>query len=153
VFALASFVCGLMFGVGLVISGMTQPAKVLGFLDVFGIWDPTLAFVMTAAVLVSFFGFRIARLRGKPVLAARSLWPTRTDIDHHLLIGSALFGVGWGLVGLCPGPALVNLASLMPEVMVFVLAMIAGLVSKDLWDTLRAGLASRTKTTSIVSDG
>ena len=78
--ALASFVCGLLFGVGLLVSGMTQPAKVLGFLDVFGVWDPTLAFVMAAALLVSFVGFRVARSRAKPVLAAKHLWPTRTDI-------------------------------------------------------------------------
>lgn len=150
---LASFLCGLLFGVGLLVSGMTQPAKVLGFLDVFGMWDPTMAFVMVAALLVSFLGFRVARLRTKPVLAAKHLWPTRTDIDQPLLIGSALFGAGWGLVGLCPGPALVNLATLMPEVVVFVLAMAAGLVSKDLWDKLRPRLTSGTKTTSIVSDG
>ena len=149
--ALASFVCGLLFGFGLFVSGMTQPAKVLGFLDVFGVWDPTLAFVMAAALLVSFVGFRVARQRAKPVLAAEHLWPTRTDIDRPLLIGSALFGAGWGLVGLCPGPALVNLATLMPQVVVFVLAMAAGLVAKDLWDKFRAGVG--TKAPSIVSDG
>jgi uncharacterized protein len=148
---LASFVCGLLFGVGLLVSGMTQPAKVLGFLDVFGVWDPTLAFVMAAALLVSFVGFRVARQRAKPVLAVEQLWPTRTDIDPFLLIGSALFGVGWGLVGLCPGPALVNLATLMPQVVVFVLAMAAGLVTKDLWGKFGAGLG--TKAPSIVSDG
>jgi uncharacterized membrane protein YedE/YeeE len=150
----ASFVCGLLFGVGLLLSGMTQPAKVLGFLDVFGVWDPTLAFVMAAALVVSFVGFRVARQRAKPVLAPEHLWPTRTDIDPPLLIGSALFGVGWGLVGLCPGPALVNLATLMPQVVAFVLAMAAGLVAKDLWDKFgRAGLRLDTKTPSIVSDG
>src|SRR6185295_1004833 len=119
-----------MFGVGLFVSGMAQPAKVLGFLDVFGVWDPTLAFVMAAALPVSFVGFRFARQRAKPVLAAESLWPNRSDIDRPLVIGSALFGVGWGLAGLCPGPALVNLATLMPQVAVFVLAMAAGLVTK-----------------------
>ena len=147
----ASFGCGLIFGAGLLLSGMTQPAKVLGFLDVFGMWDPTLAFVMAAALLVSFIGFRFARQRAKPVLAAEYSWPTRTDIDPSLLMGSALFGIGWGLVGLCPGPALVNLATLMPQVFVFVLAMAAGLVTKDLWDKSRAGVG--TKTPSIVSDG
>jgi uncharacterized protein len=148
---LASFVCGLLFGVGLLVSGMTQPAKVLGFLDVFGVWDPTLAFVMAAALLVSFVGFRVARSRAKPVLAAEHLWPTRTEIDPPLVIGSALFGVGWGLAGLCPGPALVNLATLMPQVVVFVLAMAAGLVTKALWDKFGAGLG--TNAPSIVSDG
>lgn len=148
---LASFICGLLFGIGLVVSGMSQPAKVLGFLDVFGVWDPTLALVMAAALLVSFVGFRAARHRAKPVFAAEHLWPTRTDIDRPLLVGSALFGVGWGLVGLCPGPALVNLATLMPQVVAFVLAMAAGLVAKDLWDKFRAGI--ETKAPSIVSDG
>jgi uncharacterized membrane protein YedE/YeeE len=132
--ALASLVCGLIFGLGLLISGMTQPAKVLGFLDIFGHWDPTLVFVMAAALVVSSAGFGLARQRGRPVLAARLQWPTRTDIDRSLVVGSALFGIGWGLVGLCPGPALVNLAGLMPSVIVFALAMAAGMIMKDLWD-------------------
>ena len=132
--ALASFVCGLIFGFGLLISGMTQPAKVLGFLDIFGRWDPTLAFVMAAALIVSGVGFALVRQGKRPVLAARYHWPTRADIDRPLVVGSVLFGIGWGLVGLCPGPALVNLAGLMPSVMVFVLAMAAGMIIKDLWD-------------------
>ena len=132
--ALACFACGLIFGFGLLISGMTQPQKVLGFLDVFGRWDPTLAFVMAAALAVSSAGFALARKRGRPALAARHLWPTRTDLDRPLAIGSVLFGIGWGLVGLCPGPALENLASLSPRVIVFVLAMILGMIAKDLWE-------------------
>jgi uncharacterized membrane protein YedE/YeeE len=132
--ALASFVCGLIFGFGLLISGMTQPAKVLGFLDIFGRWDPTLAFVMAAALVVSGIGFALLRQGQRPVLAARYIWPTRTDIDRRLVVGSLLFGMGWGLVGLCPGPAIVNLADLMPSVMVFVLSMAAGMIIKDLWD-------------------
>jgi uncharacterized membrane protein YedE/YeeE len=149
--ALASFVCGLLFGAGLTISGMTQPAKVLGFLDVFGAWDPTLAFVMVAALLVSLVGFRLAHQQAKPALAAEHLWPTRTDIDRSLLIGSALFGIGWGLAGLCPGPALVNLATLMPRVIVFALAMAGGLVAKDLWDKFAANWPVK-ETNSILSD-
>jgi len=132
--ALASLACGLIFGFGLLISGMTQPAKVLGFLDIFGRWDPTLAFVMAAALVVSSVGFSLVRQRGRPVLAAALQWPTRTNIDRPLVAGSVLFGIGWGLVGLCPGPALVNLAGLMPGVIVFVLAMAAGMIIKDLWD-------------------
>jgi uncharacterized protein len=132
--ALASFVCGLIFGIGLLISGMTQPAKVLGFLDVFGRWDPTLALVMAAALVVSGIGFALVRQRRRPVLAAQHLWPTRTDIDRPLVVGSMLFGIGWGLVGLCPGPALVNLAGLKPSLIVFVLAMAIGMITKDLWD-------------------
>jgi uncharacterized membrane protein YedE/YeeE len=136
--ALASFVCGLIFGLGLVISGMTQPQKVLGFLDVLGHWDPTLALVMVAALTVSAAGFALARRQRRPVLAARHLWPTRTDIDLPLALGSVLFGLGWGLVGLCPGPALVNLAGLFPGVIVFVLAMAVGMVLMDFWDRLVA---------------
>lgn len=131
--ALASFMCGLIFGFGLLISGMTQPSKVLGFLDIFGQWDPTLGFVMAAALGVSGVGFSLLRQRTKPLLASALMWPTRTEVDRPLIVGSILFGVGWGLVGLCPGPALVNLAGLMPSVMVFVLAMGAGLVAKNLW--------------------
>ena len=132
--ALATFVCGLIFGLGLVISGMTQPQKVLGFLDIFGRWDPTLAFVMVAALIVSGTGFALARQQRRPLLTPQHLWPTRTDIDQSLVVGSVLFGIGWGLVGLCPGPALVNLAGLWPSVIVFGLAMSAGMIIKDLWD-------------------
>jgi uncharacterized protein len=131
--ALASFACGLVFGWGLLISGMTQPAKVLGFLDVLGPWDPTLVFVMAGALAVTGIGYAVARRRPKPVFAAQNLWPTRRDIDRPLVIGSLLFGAGWGLVGLCPGPALTNLATLSPGVIGFVLAMGIGMVLHDLW--------------------
>ena len=133
--ALASFGCGLLFGIGLLISGMTQPTKVLGFLDIFGQWDPTLVFVMAGAVTVSTAGYALARRTTRPALVARHIWPDRSDIDRPLIVGSVLFGVGWGLVGLCPGPALVNLATLSPAVIVFVLAMIAGMIVQDLWQS------------------
>jgi uncharacterized membrane protein YedE/YeeE len=131
--ALASFVCGLVFGLGLLVSGMTQPAKILGFLDVLGRWDPTLLFVMAGALAVTSLGYALARRRPKPLFAPRSLWPTRTDIDRPLVVGSMMFGVGWGLSGLCPGPALENLASLSPRLIVFVIAMGAGMVLQDFW--------------------
>jgi uncharacterized membrane protein YedE/YeeE len=131
--ALASFICGLIFGWGLLISGMTQPEKVLGFLDIFGRWDPTMGFVMAGALAVSALGFLFAKRRVAPVFAAQSLWPTRTDIDRRLVAGAVLFGAGWGTVGLCPGPALENLATLSPRVIVFVVAMAAGMVLQDLW--------------------
>jgi uncharacterized membrane protein YedE/YeeE len=131
----ASFACGLIFGAGLMISGMTDPTKVLGFLDLFGTWDATLALVMAGAVAVSSVGFAIARRRGAPVLAERSFWPTRTDIDAQLLIAGGLFGVGWGLVGLCPGPALVNLVGLSLPVVAFVVAMAIGMVGYDVWQS------------------
>lgn len=130
---LASFLCGLVFGAGLMISGMTQPAKVLGFLDIFGRWDPTLAFVMAGALAIASVGYAWARRQGRPVFAAQHLWPNRTDIDRPLVVGSVLFGIGWGLAGLCPGPALENLASLSPRVIVFVIAMIAGMSAQDVW--------------------
>jgi len=131
--ALASLVCGLIFGVGLVISGMTQPAKVLGFLDVLGKWDPTLAFVMAGAVIVSAIGFAMTKRRSAPLFVARFDMPALSTIDRRLVAGAILFGVGWGLVGLCPGPALVNLASVLPTAMYFVGAMVVGMLLHDLW--------------------
>jgi uncharacterized membrane protein YedE/YeeE len=150
--ALASFICGLIFGLGLLISGMTQPTIVLGFLDVFGRWDPTLAFVMAGALTVSAAGFALARRRRRPLLAATHLWPSRTDIDRPLVIGSILFGVGWGLVGLCPGPALENLASLSPRVIVFVIAMGLGMIAKDVWER-RASASTAIKDAALATDG
>jgi uncharacterized protein len=132
--ALASAACGLLFGFGLLIAGMTQPAKVVGFFDIFGRWDPTLAFAMTAALAVSGLGFVLARQRTRPVLCAQFLWPTRSDIDRQLVVGSILFGAGAGLVGVCPGAILVNLSTLMPSAIVLVLAMVAGMAIKNLWD-------------------
>src|SRR5262249_43714199 len=123
----AALLCGLIFGFGLLISGMMQPAKVLGFLDIFGAWDPSLAIVMMAALAVSVPGFALAKRRERPVLATQSSWPTRADIDRPLVIGATLFGIGWGLVGLCPGPALANLATLSAPAIVFVAAMATGM--------------------------
>ncbi len=150
---LASLLCGLVFGAGLLISGMTQPAKVLGFLDVLGRWDPTLAFVMAGALAVSAAGFALARRRGAPLFAAQYLWPTRTDIDRPLVVGSLLFGVGWGLAGLCPGPALENLASLSPRVVGFVLAMIAGMVAEAWWRSRAPSAAANEDAAVAGSDG
>src|SRR5438270_11127180 len=96
---IAPLICGLIFGAGLLISGMVQPAKVLGFLDIFGAWDPSLAIVMIAALAVSVPGFTLANRRARPLLAPQSFWPTRTEVDPPLVLGAALFGVGWGLVG------------------------------------------------------
>ena len=130
---LASLLCGFVFGCGLLISGMVSPTKVLAFLDVLGEWDPSLAVVMAAAVTVTWIGFKIAARHGRPFLAEKCEWPTRTRIDAPLVSGAVVFGVGWGLVGLCPGPAVENLATLSPEVSVFVAAMITGMALHDLW--------------------
>ena len=149
---LASFGCGLLFGAGLLISGMTQPEKVLGFLDIFGAWDPTLAFVMAGALAVTSVGFALARRRA-PVLATQNLWPTRSDIDAPLVGGAVLFGIGWGLVGLCPGPALVNLAGLSLPVIVFVVAMAVGMLAQDAWRQRASAAPVSENTTAVRADG
>jgi uncharacterized membrane protein YedE/YeeE len=124
---LSAFASGLLFGLGLIVSQMVNPAKVLGFLDVFGAWDPSLALVMGGAVAVSALGYLVAKRRGMPVLAPRLEIPTRRDLDPRLVGGAALFGIGWGLAGLCPGPALVGLTFGPWQVFVFVAAMIIGM--------------------------
>jgi uncharacterized membrane protein YedE/YeeE len=124
----SAFASGLLFGLGLIVSQMVNPAKVLGFLDIFGNWDPSLALVMGGAVAVSALGTLIAKRRGVPVLAPRLEIPTRRDLDPRLIGGAALFGIGWGLVGLCPGPALVGLTFGPWPVFVFVAAMIVGMM-------------------------
>jgi hypothetical protein len=151
--ALASLVCGLVFGCGLLISGMTQPAKVLGFLDIFGCWDPTLAFVMAGALAMSGAGYALARRFRGPLFAAHYLWPTRSDIDRPLVVGAVMFGIGWGLVGLCPGPALENLASLSPRVIVFVLAMMAGLGVQAWWQSRLPSASASGEAALTVTDG
>ena len=134
---IAPLFCGLTFGAGLLISGMVQPTKVLGFLDIFGAWDPSLAVVMVAALAVAVPGFMLAGRRPGPLLAKNYSWPTKTGIDGSLVAGAAMFGIGWGLVGLCPGPALESLATLSPGVIVFVVAMAIGMVAHDVWQTSR----------------
>ena len=134
---LSFFALGIVFAAGLGISGMTQPLKVLGFLDIFGTWDPALAFVMGAALLVTHFGYNKVLAREQPLLAARFDLPTRRDVDLRLVAGASLFGVGWGMVGFCPGPALVALVALgggSSAVALFVIAMFAGFLLQDLLD-------------------
>jgi uncharacterized membrane protein YedE/YeeE len=125
---LAAAICGIVFGAGLALSGMTNPAKVLGFLDVTGHWDPTLALVMAGALAVSAAGFAVARSSARPWFAGTFSIPTRRDLDRELFLGAALFGVGWGLVGLCPGPALAGLWRASGEVPLFVAAMVGGVL-------------------------
>jgi uncharacterized protein len=118
---------GLLFGVGLAVSGMTQPSKVVGFLDVAGNWDPSLAFVMLGAVLVYFVSNRFVSRRESPLFGARFHLPTRRDLEPKLIGGAALFGVGWGLGGYCPGPGIASLGAGLGTALAFVAAMAAGM--------------------------
>jgi uncharacterized membrane protein YedE/YeeE len=134
---LAALAAGLVFGVGLILSGMTDPGNVKGFLDVAGNWDPSLAFVMGGAILVGFFAFRRAGRRGRTFLGGALHLPNRRDIDLRLLGGSIVFGVGWGLAGFCPGPALVSFASGVDQAAVFVAAMLGGMLAYTAAERLR----------------
>jgi len=124
--------CGTLFGIGLALSGMTDPARVIGFLDLFGDWDPTLGFVMAGALMISlpFFQLGVGKFKA-PMFADVFRIPDRTDIDPQLITGAALFGMGWGLSGLCPGPVISSLAYLNEDVVFFAIAMIAGMFIAD----------------------
>jgi uncharacterized protein len=124
---------GLLFGFGLIVSGMANPAKVLNFLDLTGTWDPSLAFVMGGAMLVTILGYRLTMRRSAPLFDTRFHLPTVSQIDASLIGGSALFGIGWGLGGLCPGPALVALPLMAPGTLAFVSAMIVGIAAARWW--------------------
>lgn len=127
-----ALITGLIFGLGLILSGMTNPAKVIGFLDLAGHWDPSLGFVMAGAIVVSFLPFRVAKGMSRALLGGPIRLPTATDIDRRLVLGSVAFGTGWGLAGYCPGPALTSLLSGGTKPLVFVLAMLAGMVVFEL---------------------
>jgi uncharacterized membrane protein YedE/YeeE len=124
----ASLIAGLLFGVGLIVSGMADPAKVLGFLDLAGAWDPSLALVMAGAIAVSALAFRLAGRRATSLLGLKMDLPSARQIDRRLVGGSLLFGIGWGIAGFCPGPALVALGMGQAKAAVFVLAMLAGML-------------------------
>ena len=124
---LTSFAVGLVFGLGLIVSGMSDPAKVLGFLDLAGSWDPSLALVMGGAVAVGLAAFRLAGKRPRSLLGLPMQMPTARQIDRRLLAGSAIFGIGWGLAGICPGPALVLLGAGSLKGIVFTVALLAGM--------------------------
>ncbi len=126
--SIASFVVGFIFAIGLGISGMTQPQKVVGFLNLFGGWDPSLIFVMGGAVAVHFITYRLIRRRPSPLLATNWQVPTKTEITPALVVGAVLFGVGWGLGGFCPGPAMTSLMSFESRPVVFVVSMLVGML-------------------------
>ena len=125
--ALASLLAGLVFGLGLILSGMADPAKVLGFLDLAGAWDPSLAFVMIGAIAVGMVAFIVARRRTVSFLGAEMRLPGARHIDRRLVVGGMLFGVGWGIAGFCPGPGLVALGMGEGKALIFVVAMLAGM--------------------------
>lgn len=144
---LSAFAAGLLFGLGLIVSHMANPAKVLGFLDLAGRWDPSLAFVMGGAIAIGSLAFAFARRRATSLLGAPMSWPTATGIDRPLVVGSALFGISWGLAGFCPGPALVTASSGQPRAVLFVAAMLAGMALHRLFARHRAVLATATSRT------
>lgn len=125
---LAALAAGLLFGLGLIVSGMADPAKVLGFLDLAGQWDPSLALVMGGAIAIGLPAFTLARKRQRTLLGEPMQLPTARTIDRRLVLGSLLFGIGWGIAGICPGPALVLLGMASGKGLVFVLAMLAGML-------------------------
>ena len=129
---LMEFIAGLLFGIGLILSGMTDPGKVIGFLDLAGEWDPSLAFVMGGAIAVGFFAFAVARKRTTSLLGSAMQLPNSDDIDSRVLIGSAVFGVGWGLAGFCPGPAVVATGAGHWQALLFTLSMLAGMAVHEL---------------------
>ena len=131
--AIAALLSGLVFGLGLIVSGMGNPAKVQNFLDIFGAWDPSLGLVMGGAIAVGLLAFTWAKRCKTSVLGQPMQLPTSSVVDRKLLTGAALFGAGWGLAGFCPGPAVMNLATLHTEVWLFVAAMLAGMVLQHVW--------------------
>jgi uncharacterized membrane protein YedE/YeeE len=124
---ISEFLVGLVFGLGLIVAGMTDPAKVIGFLDLAGAWDPSLAFVMGGAIMIGLVAFTVARGRTRSFFGEAMHLPTRRDIDRRLVLGSLTFGVGWGIAGFCPGPAIVTFAAGEPKAALFVLAMLVGM--------------------------
>lgn len=139
---LLSFVFGLIFGLGLIVSGMSNPAKVIGFLDLAGIWDPSLMLVMAGAIAIGIVAFTLARRRERSLLGAPMQLPTARGIDRRLVAGSTLFGIGWGLAGICPGPALVLLGSGSAKGIVFTLALLAGMVLFEVQHRMRQAVSN-----------
>jgi len=140
---LPPLISGTLFGAGLTVSGMTDPARVRGFLDGFGPWDPTLVFVIGGAVIVMAIAWRIQAHMSRPLFEEKFSLPGRGDLDRGLLIGSALFGVGWGIAGLCPGPAIASLALSPVAVLPFIAAMLAGMALHRAWPERRYELHPR----------
>lgn len=146
---LSAFAAGLLFGIGLIASEMVNPAKVIGFLDLFGgAWDPSLAFVMGGALVTTFIGYRFVLKRERPIVAEEFDLPTKTALDQRLIVGSGLFGIGWGMAGYCPGPAIVALPFMYTETFIFIAAMAVGMIIFNLFDK-----AMQEKAQPILIDG
>lgn len=139
---ISEFVIGLLFGLGLILAGMTDPSKVIGFLDLAGAWDPSLAFVMGGAILVGLFAFGAAKRRTTSVFGGAMQLPTSRDIDRRLIAGSLMFGAGWGLAGFCPGPAIVSVGAGNSKAIVFTLAMLLGMVIFEMLERRRINAAA-----------
>ncbi|WP_449371171.1 DUF6691 family protein [Thiomonas sp.] len=133
-----AFCSGLLFGLGVLLSGMTDPAKVLGFLNIAGAWDPSLLLVLVTAVVVAFVPMQLAQRRSKALLGEPIAFPDTRSITSRLLLGSAVFGIGWGMTGLCPGPSLASLASLHGPQWLFFASMVAGMAGFELWQSATA---------------
>lgn len=142
---ISTYLIGLIFGIGISISGMANPAKVINFFDVAGIWDPSLAFVMGGALIVTLIGYRFVLNRPAPALSPKFYLPTRRDIDLPLVGGSAVFGIGWGIAGFCPGGALPALGTGQTDVVIFVVAMVGGIIAARM---TRNATAPRTAATN-----
>jgi uncharacterized membrane protein YedE/YeeE len=139
-----SWLAGLIFGIGLIISGMTNPAKVLGFLDITGIWDPSLAFVMVGGIAIASIGLLIAKKRTKSFLGLPMRFPTSKSIDRPLILGGAIFGIGWGIAGICPGPALVLVGGGVFKGVIFVTAMLLGMALFEKFNRMKSKSSSPT---------
>lgn len=137
-----AFLSGILFGIGLLVSGMTDPAKVIAFLDIAGAWDPSLILVMITAVLVALVPMQMAQRRAKSVIGEKIAFPTTSGITGKLILGSAIFGVGWGMTGLCPGPSLASLAASTWQEWLFFSSMVVGMTGFEIWQ--RAGSRTRT---------
>jgi len=140
---ISEFLVGLVFGIGLIVSGMTDPGKVIGFLDLFGAWDPSLALVMGGAILVGVFAFTVAKKRTRTFLGGALQLPDSNAIEKRLVLGGLMFGAGWGLAGFCPGPALVSMGAGQPKAAAFVLAMLAGMLVFEFIERRARGNSAR----------
>ena len=143
-FIFTSLLAGLVFGLGLIVSGMANPAKVLGFLDLTGNWDPSLALVMAGAIIISFFAFLVAQKRSRSLIGADMKLPGGRQIDRRLVVGGLLFGIGWGIAGFCPGPGLVALGMGEVKALVFVASMLTGMITFEFLERRRPAVTQQT---------